>query len=241
LFGTIFLGLAVLVQLTALAFAPLTVVQPLGALALVITAVMNARISKIKLDRKSILAIVMCVGGVAIFVTVAAFTTQSNPITEVQLRVVLILLACVLVIFTVLFIALRKRMNAIFFIIGAGVLFGFVATLAKTVIDRVKTLSFTEIRSGDVEYLTVLCVIGLLVAALIGSYFVQTAYSNGPPDLVVAGLTVIDPLVAILIGIIVLGEAVAAPPWAIVAFVLTGGIAMYGVFQLARHHPQAQH
>ena len=33
-----------------------------------------------------------------------------------------------------------------------------------------------------------------------GSWFVQNAYSGGPPDLVIAGLTVIDPIVGIAIG-----------------------------------------
>jgi len=89
--------------------------------------------------------------------------------------------------------------------------------------------------------LTLLCLVGLVVAALLGSYFVQSAYSNGPPDLVVAGLTVIDPLVAVSIGIIVLGEASQAPLWAIFAFVVAGAIAIYGVLMLAKNHPQSQH
>jgi F0F1-type ATP synthase assembly protein I len=67
---------------------------------------------------------------------------------------------------------------------------------------------------------------------------VQTAYSSGPPDLVVAGLTVVDPIVGITIGITVLGEAAGAPPWAAVVFVLAGIVAIYGVFQLSKHHPQ---
>jgi drug/metabolite transporter (DMT)-like permease len=136
---------------------------------------------------------------------------------------------------------LRKKFQAIFYIVGAGVLFGFVATLAKVVIDRVKTLSFSGFRLGDAEWLTVLCVVGMLVAVLLGSYFVQSAYSNGPPDLVVAGLTVIDPLVAIAIGIIVLGEASKAPLWATFAFIVAGAIAIFGVVSLARNHPQLQH
>ena len=239
--GTLMLGLAILFQLTSLGFAPLIVVQPLGAIALVVTAIVNSRQTGVKLDRLSKRAILLCVGGVGLFVTIAALTAKSNPITELQLSVVLIILSVVLVTFAVGFALLRHRFTAIFYIVGAGVLFGFVATLAKVVIDRVKTLSFSGFRLGDAEWLTVLCVVGLLVAALLGSYFVQSAYSNGPPDLVVAGLTVIDPLVAIAIGIIVLGEASHAPLWAIFAFVVAGGIAIYGVLLLAKHHPQSQH
>ena len=239
--GTLLLGLAILFQLTSLAFSPLIVVQPLGAVALVVTALVNARVSGVPLDRISIRAIVLCVGGVGLFVTIAAFTATSSPITELQLGVVLTILSAVLVAFAVAFALLRKRFKAIFYIIGAGVLFGFVATLAKVVIDRVKTLTFKDFQTGGVEWLTILCVVGLLTAALLGSYFVQSAYSNGPPDLVVAGLTVIDPLVAVSIGIVVLGEASTAPLWAIFAFVVAGAIAIYGVLLLARNHPQAQH
>lgn len=241
LLGTVLLGVAMLFQLTSLVFAPLIVVQPLGAIALVVTAIMNSRLSGVRLDAVSRRAIWLCVGGVGLFVTIAAFTAKSSPITELQLSVVLIILSGVLIAFAVAFALLRKRFKAIFYIIGAGVLFGFVATLAKVVIDRIKTLSFHDFRLGDAEWLTVLCVFGLLIAALLGSYFVQTAYSNGPPDLVVAGLTVIDPLVAIAIGIIVLGEASVAPLWAIIAFIVAGAAAIYGVLLLAKSHPQSQH
>ena len=239
--GTLFLGLAILFQLTSLIFAPLIVVQPLGAVALVATALINARVSHVKLHRASVRAIVLCVSGVAMFVTIAAFTAHSNPITETQLVTVLVILAGVLIAFAITFALLRKRFKAIFYIVGAGVLFGFVATLAKVVIDRVKTLILLQFKTDNIEWLTIVCVAGLLTAAALGSYFVQTAYSNGPPDLVVAGLTVIDPLVAVSIGIIVLGEAADAPLWAIFAFVVAGAVAIYGVLLLARNHPQSQH
>ena len=86
------------------------------------------------------------------------------------------------------------------------------------------------------EWLTAFCVVALIAAALLGSYFVQSAYSHGPPDLVVAGLTVIDPLVAVTVGIVVLGEAADAPLWAIFTFLFAGGVAIYGVFLLSNAH-----
>jgi hypothetical protein len=236
--GTLMLGLAIVFQLTSLGFAPILVVQPLGAVALVITSIMNSRISKVPLDAASIRAIVMCVVGVGAFVTIAAFVAKSSPITETQIIIVLSILAGLVVTFAVLFVLLRSKFSAIFYIVGAGVLFGFVATLAKVTIDRVKTLAIENFQLSSLEWLTVVCVVGLVFAALIGTYFVQTAYSSGPPDLVVAGLTVIDPLVAVSIGIIVLGEASDAPLWAVVAFILAGATAIYGVVSLARHHPQ---
>jgi drug/metabolite transporter (DMT)-like permease len=231
-FGTVMLGLAIVLQLTSLAFAPLIVVQPLGAVALVITAVLNARVSRVKLNRASVIAITMCVGGVGLFVTVAAFTAVDKPVTDANLITILIVLGVVLLAFAAAFVVLRTKFKAIFYIIGAGVLYGFVATLAKVIINRTQ--------NGNFEWLTLVCVVGLLLAAASGAYFVQNAYSSGPPDLVIAGLTVIDPLIAVGIGIIVLGEASQAPPWAAVLFVFAGAVAIWGVFVLAKHHPQSQ-
>jgi drug/metabolite transporter (DMT)-like permease len=238
--GTLLLGLAIVFQLTSLYFAPLIVVQPLGAVALVITAVVNSRVSKIPLTWGAVRAIIFCVVGVALFVTIAAFTATSSPIRESQLVVILIILAVVTVAFAASFAFLRRRFKAIIYIVGAGVLYGFVATLAKVVIDRIKTLVLFGSDTGGFEWLTTLCVVALLAATALGGYFVQSAYSSGPPDLVIAGLTVIDPIVAVCIGIVVLQEAAAAPLWAILAFVVSGVIAVYGVFQLAKHHPQVR-
>lgn len=228
--GTVMLGLAIICQLGALSFAPLIVVQPLGAIALVITTLLNARISGHRPTKRSIRAIVECVGGIFIFVTIAALVATDEPVTTAQLITILIILGVVTIVFAGLWVWLRRCMKALFYIIGAGVMYGFVATLAKVVISR--------IQSGDFEWLTVLCLVSLLIAAGIGAYFVQTAYSSGPPDLVIAGLTVIDPIVAIVIGLTVLGEAANAPLWAYIGFGIAGVIAVIGVYDLARNHPQ---
>lgn len=228
--GTIMLGLAIVCQLAALSFAPLIVVQPLGAIALVITTLLNARISGHRPTRRSLIAIVACVGGIFVFVTIAALYATEKPVSSRQLITILLLLAVVTIVFAVLWIWLRKRMGALFYIMAAGVIYGFVATLAKVVITR--------IQAGDFEWLTLTCLAALIAGTIIGAYFVQTAYSSGPPDLVIAGLTVIDPIVAVLIGILVLNEAAGAPLWVYIAFGVVGAIAVWGVLQLARHHPQ---
>ncbi len=224
--GSVLLGFAVLCQLTSLGFAPIIVVQPLGVVALVITSVVNARVSKTKLTREAVRAITFCVAGIAIFVTVAAFVAQETVINAAQLLIILVILGVLVLILALAFAFFRKRFTAIFYIISAGVLYGFVATLAKVVINRVIT--------GNFEGLTVFAIVALLVAMAVGAYFVQTAYSVGSPDLVIAGLTVVDPLIAVSIGIIVLREAANAPLWVLPVWIVAAGLAVYGVFQLAK-------
>jgi hypothetical protein len=235
--GTVMLGLAILFQLASLGFAPLIVVQPIGAVALVITAIVNARITKVKITGGVLRAIALCVGGIALFVTVAAFVAEEQVLGEQQLVIILAILGGVVLLLGLTFVFARKRAGALFYIVSAGVLYGFVATLAKVVINRLGNL-MAGIVGGEFEWLTIVCVVALLIAAALGAYFVQTAYSLGSPDLVIAGLTVVDPLIAVAIGIAVLGEAAQAPLWVIPVWAVAGAIAIYGVFQLAKHHPQ---
>ncbi|HKT57010.1 MAG TPA: DMT family transporter [Microbacterium sp.] len=229
-FGTLMLGAAVISQLTALAFAPLILVQPLGAISLVITTLLNARLSGHKPTGKSVTSIIACVGGIFVFVTIAALFATDTPVSDLQLLIILGLLVVMLVALVTVWLLVRRKTHPLFYVVASGVLYGFVATLAKTVITR--------LQSQDVNWLTILCAVGLVAALAVGAYFVQTAYAVGPPDLVVAGLTVIDPMVAVLIGLTILREAETAPWPALLGFAVAGLIAVYGVFSLARNHPQ---
>jgi drug/metabolite transporter (DMT)-like permease len=235
LLGSGLLAVAVALQLVSLFLAPLAVVQPLGALALVATAILDAKVNHAVVPKRARAAIVACVVGVTAFVLTAAFTTSSSPGSSGQQLVVLILLAVVLAVFAALFAVLRRRLGALQLAVGAGTLFGFVATLAKVILDRLHGVLASGPTPGD--WLIALCLVGLVIAGAAGFYLVQTAYAVGSPDLVVAALTVIDPLVAVSIGIAVLGEAARAPWWAFVAFVVSEAVAVTGVVTLARNQP----
>lgn len=228
--GTLLLGSAVVFQVASLSLAPLIIVQPIGVVGLVITSVLNSRVSGVVLGKRARTSIALAVAGVVVFVTVAAFSAADKPVSDTKLITILIIFGVVFLAAVVLYLMLRHRRIALVYIVGAGVLYGFVATFAKAVIGRIQQSEF--------ETLTWMCVLALVIGALFGMVFVQNAYSSGPPDLVVAGLTVIDPIIAILIGIIVLGEAANASPWSIVGFVASGIIAIIGVIGLARFHPQ---
>lgn len=217
-------------QLLALYFSPLTVVQPLGAIALVLTTVLNARLAHVTLNRNTLVAVALCVGSIFVFVGTAAFTTVDNVVTTRALVTVLVILVVVCSAVVIGWLYLRRRMTALWYILATGVLNGFVVTLAKVVIGRFS--------SGRIDLLLVAVLIGIAVAGGLGMYFVQNAYASGPPDLVIAGLSVIDPLVAVLIGMTVLGEAAFTPVWAFVVFIAAGGAAVRGVLMLAKFHPQ---
>lgn len=226
--GLLFAGM--LLQLGALSLAPLIVVQPIGALALVITYILNARYTKTRLNQATIFAIALSTFGVGGFVITASQVAAQVVLTDENLIRVLLLFVFILVIFGVLFFTVGKKAKALTFIIGAGVLYGFVATLAKVTIQRLYQM--------DYDILTLIAVVSMLGAILLGGWFVQNAYASGPPDLVIAGLTVVDPLVAVAIAIAILGEAQQATVGSGSLFTVFGLLAIFGVYLLSKVHPE---
>jgi drug/metabolite transporter (DMT)-like permease len=230
--GALLLVLSVALQLTSLAIAPLIVVQPLGAASLVVTTLLQARATGVRPTGAMWRALILAVGGVGAFSAVAAVVASRAPhITQRTLEEMLTLLTLTLVV-TVAITALRHgRLPFAVVVAAAGLLSGSIVTLAKTVIARVL--------AGDIDGLTVLCVLGLALAVGGNGYLAQSAYALAPPDLVIAGLTVGDAIVAVLLGVLVLDEATGAPLWAVVVFVLAGAAAVVGVWRLARAHARA--
>jgi len=228
--GTSFLVLAVALQLIALSLAPLLVVQPVGVVALIITSILNSKFNAVRLERATLISIVITMLGVGGFVTVASGVASQSVITDAKLLQVVGVLLGLLVVFGVMFRVRGAKTGALNYIFGAGMLYGFVASLAKVVIARLS--------QGFIDPLTLLATIALIAAAVLGGWFVQNAYSSGPPELVIAGLTVIDPIVAVLIAIVILGEASGAGIFETAAFIFAGIVAIFGVLMLARVHPQ---
>jgi len=228
--GTSFMVLAALFQLSALALAPLIVVQPIGALALIITSLLNARIYKVKLNGKTLGSIAVILLGVASFVSLAATSAITTEMSDQKLLQVVGIMVLLLAVFAFAFAWSKGNLGPLSYIVGAGVLYGFTASLAKVVILRVY--------QGDYNLLTLFAVLALLAATFLGGWFVQNAYASGPPDLVIAGLTVVDPAIAVGIGIVILGEAAQADVAQVSGFAIAGAIAMTGVLMLSRVHPQ---
>ncbi|NUP73479.1 MAG: DMT family transporter [Sinomonas sp.] len=235
LLGLALLCLGLLCNMMALVSAPLTVVQPIGAVALVITTMVNSKDQGITLNRPTVVAITACVTGSALFVLLAVnATVENHHVSSTEELTIVLLLALAICVFGGLAVMFRERLNAFVFILGAGVLFGFVAVLTR-IIGR-QLLDPNGQFLLNVQWYSILAI---AAAGGLGSWFVQNAYSSGPPDLVIAGLTVIDPMVGVAIGITILGELQPhVHPVVGIGMVAAAVIAIVGVVALSRHHPE---
>ena len=231
LLGLGILGLGTAGNLVSLALAPVMVVQPIGAFSLIVSVLLGIRHRGLKVNRRLVQAVIWCTAGVTVFVALSATTAR----TEVHLgadALPLFWVTGVVVTLGLIIMLVFRRAPQLILIIAAGLLFACVATNAHLV-----SVQFLRAGLGQV---TLINVAALLAAVALGSWFVQNAYAAGPPEMVIAGLTVIDPIGAVILGTIVLGEAAAAPVWLIIVITVTGLVACAGVVVLSRYHPDVK-
>lgn len=237
LLGTGFLTLAILLQLVGLLLAPLPVVQPLGVISLIVTALLSRRVSHARIQRRGAIGIAICIIGTAAFVLTASFATTAEPEGVAVVLPVLVLVGFVLLALVIVYATLRKRLPGVAFAVTGGICFGFVATLMKVVLDRSSDAIQHGGLIGPSLPFTILVLAGAGAAGLAGISLVQRAYATGSADLVVAALTVVDPLVAVTLGIVLLGQAHGAPPFSFVLFGVAEAVAIVGVVLMARNPP----
>ena len=224
LLGLLCLGLGTVANVVALSLAPVMVVQPIGAVSLLISILLAARYRGLRITRRISLAVAVCALSVAAFARIASTRLhvgeESHPVAWIAFALSAVFLVVVLA---------WRRPPQLLLVLGAGLLFACVATTTHLVSNQL-----FQAGPGAVSLLNL---VALVVAAAIGTWFVQAAYSAGPPEMVIAGLTVVDPIFAVVLGSVVLGEAAGAPPPVVLLMSATGVVACAAVVVLSRYHP----
>lgn len=231
LLGMLVMGIGIVANVAALAMAPVMVVQPIGAVSLIVSVILGSRHRGLHVGKRMTTAIITCAAGVCGFVVLASQVASTEFTTAAQVHPIGWLSFGLALVFGVLGLAWRKPPQLVY-IVGAGLLYACVAT-------NIHVLS-VQFLDGGLAAVSWLNAAGLAAAAVVGSVFVQAAYSAGPPEMVIAGLTVIDPIFAVVLGSVILGEAASAPGWTIAAMIVLGLVACVGVLILSRYHPEVE-
>lgn len=227
-------GCGTTLHAVALVLAPLSVVQPLGVLAVPIAVLLTAMRTNRRPLPGVIVGVLLSVTGVAVFVGTAAGTAVSTPPPDKATLIASLIVAGVVLLLAAFGLARSGWARCVACATAGAVAFGLVSALVRAVSQ--------SIVSGDVGLLElpVLAAVAAIGAAiLVGGWLVQQAFVSGPPELVIACLTVVDPIVAVLLGAVLLGEGAATP---VDTWLLLAGAAVtatVGVIALARHHPDA--
>jgi hypothetical protein len=227
------------VHAIALVLAPLSIVQPLGVLAVPIAVVLTAVAARRAPGRGVLLGVGACVGGVALFVALTAGTAVTSLPPDGATLVAGLIVAGVVALLAAIGLTRSGWVRCIFCATAGAVAFGLVSALVRAVSQSI----LAAVPGGLVDTLLGLGVLmapaGVVAALAVGGWLVQQALASGPPEVVTACLTVVDPIVAVLLGAVLLGEGSATPAGTWVLLAAAALAATAGVVALARHHPDA--
>jgi Magnesium transporter NIPA len=227
--GIAIAGLGAALHATALGLAPLSVVQPIGVLAFALTTVMSVWIENIKLDRIAVLAVGASTLGTISFVLLAASEAKGTVVTpSTETHATWLVAAAVATVAAVAAIN-KGAVRCLAFATASGISFGYVSLLMRATIQ--------QFPQG--QPFPVLGVAGIVAGILIGGWLVQHAYASGPPEVVIGCLTVIDPLVAVGLGIVLLGEAAGTTMSVGAGELVCAAVAAAGVVVLTLRRPKS--
>ena len=211
----------------ALHIGPVALVQPVLVTGLVFGTIASARLARRRLDRRLLVASGACVVGLATFLAVArpeAPAVTPSPAFAPLLAVALV--AGTLGVLGLRGVAWGEPARAALLAVATGGFYGLTATLFSTALRE----------PGLVAALTTWPAAAAVVSAVCGWALSQRALHLGrlnAPVNAVIGTT--DPAVAVLLGVLVLGEHVAATPLELVGEVLSAAVVVAGTVLITRH------
>lgn len=223
LLGGTLIVLETVFNVVALGLAPIALIQPLGTASLVLAVLIGA--SRSPLTREAVFAVLLTSGSVAAFASISAQHADHSTASPEAAGV----LAALLLAGSALGVVIaRSRARHLSRVAAAGILFGCVASGAHVAAARLLT--------GEGLPLPVWVVIAALApASAVGIWLVQTAYASGSAATVLAGLTVIDPITAVAVGAVVLGEYGTLPSSSLALLAASAAGALWGVRRLVDH------
>lgn len=227
------MGMVTVLNVIALGLGPVAIVQPIGAISLVFAALISRRYFGLQLGAPLLISIGVTMFSIFAFVTTSAQFSHELVATEESVTWLLALLVA-LSVFGALFAL--SRAGHIPRVIMTGIIFGTVAAATHVLARTVVTEGLPDLETSGSRWWMMLAAVAL--ASAVGFWLVQTAYASGPPETVLAGLTVIDPIVAVVIGAAFFGEYAGLTPMAIGLLLLAASGGVAGVWMLSQFHPR---
>lgn len=216
-------------QVLALAFGTLILVQPLLVTSLLIVVALRGLADQRSPSARTWVGSLLCCGGLSGFLLVA----QPKPGGRVFLGGIDALslgLALIAVLFGCIFVALHNTANyrAVALALAAGILYGVTAGLAKVVTSQLSLGATVPLHQWPVY---VLPVVGLL-----GALLNQNAFQAGALAAPIAVITVTDPITSIIVGLLWLEESIQVGAGALALEAVTLLLMVVGIALLAQAH-----
>lgn len=183
----------------ALAYGSLTLVAPLLVAALLFALPLSAWLAHRRVGRAEWLWAIVLTLALAVFITLARTEpgdySGSGPAAAAVAALIFALVGCCVLAAT----RFSDWRRAILLAIGVGLMFGVVAVLTKIVMHLLTTGSITGLLTTPVTYI-------LIAMGVAATLLQQSAFHAGSLKASVPAMLVLEPVVAVLLGQVVLGE-----------------------------------
>jgi hypothetical protein len=210
----------------ALAFAPVTVIQPIGVLAVAVTTIASARRDRTNPTIGTWLALLAVVLGIGGFTSLAATNAQATSVSDSTAVLIAVIVGLLLMVLGLIGSVGHGLVRCLAFAAGGGVVFGFSSVVVRLAALSIEHRNLADFPTGSL--------IGAILAIPVAVWFIQQAHASGPPGVVVAALTLVDPVVAIGIGYVALGEGAKTSDVATVAEAVCFLVAAAGIVMLPK-------
>jgi hypothetical protein len=180
------------VHVVALGLGSVTLVQPLGVLALVLALPLDARLERRVVTRSEWAAAAVLVAGLGGLLALAPHRPEPGAALPGGLVVTVVAAALVLAVLVAVSARLRTASRAVCRAAGAGLCAGTTSGLVRPVLHG--------LHRGPVDAGLLTAGVAVLVLPILGLLLLQTAYRDGGLDAGLATQTTIDPVVAGTIG-----------------------------------------
>jgi drug/metabolite transporter (DMT)-like permease len=229
LLGLLLAGAGSLLNAGALLMAPVSVVQPVGVLAVPWAVVLQATLRRRPVPRLELFAAAAALAGVAVF---TALTALHEPTAAALDPVRIVVGAAVIYVAAEALGRLgshgRPAWRSFFWAMAGAFFYGLESALVRTMRDYAM--------QADWLHSPLFWAMGIAVVAgaLRAAWMIQQAYATGLPETVVGALTVTNPVVAVLFGLIVLGEGAHLAVTDIGWMTAAAAVAVLGVLLLSQ-------
>jgi len=229
-------GLGSVLNAGALMLAPVTVVQPLGVLAVPWAVILEATTRHRRFPRIAWAAVAAALAGTVGF-TVLSATNASRTAVLDPLRIVI---ACVVVYLAAeglgrLGTRGRVAWRSFFWASGGAFYYGLESALIRTMRDFASQPDWIQ------HPLFWVMALALVAGSIRGAWMIQQAYATGKSETVVSALTVTNPVVAVLFGILVLNEGAKLTLATGLPMLAAAALAIAGVMVLSQAESQSRH
>ncbi|MCV7128706.1 MULTISPECIES: DMT family transporter [Mycolicibacterium] len=214
-------------QALALANGSLLLVQPILVSALLFALPLSARLAHRRVTRAEWAWAVLLTLALAVFVVLAKASPGDYEASLSTSAVVAVV--CTVAVLACVIVATRIAgwIRAVLLAVAVGVLFGVVAVLTKLVMHVLTNEGFVAVLTTPVLYL-------LALLGVVATLLQQSAFHAGSLQTSVPTMLVLEPMIAVILGAVVLGEHLNAGRWDAVALVVSTVAMVAGTIALGR-------